>query len=68
MDEYIVYFINSVCYRYSVYYISVYYINCILYTVYIQAVHQKDTQEDDIKIMNKNDLAAIIQFKTHLYI
>ena len=35
---------------------------------YIQAVRQKDTQEDDTKIMNKHDLAVIIPFKTYLYI
>ena len=47
--------------------------------IYVQAVHQKDIQEDDIKIMNqrqrnsfvsgrnKHDLAAMIQFKTYLY-
>ena len=40
----------------------------IFAVVDIQAVRQKATQEDDIKIINKHDLAAIIQFKTHLYI
>ena len=31
----------------------------------VQAVHQKATQEDDIKIINEQGLAAIRQLKTY---